>query len=146
MDTAIATNDRAEPTGPLERAHRSGGGEPVGGLSRRFSAQRKLEAVRRLMRGEPEVAQDPSTRQSTPTSKILAACVLGALNWARLTGGRGQITATMWAIMDTRATSRMLIPSTWQARRTRPYKSTEYIPRLSIRSNRTERLKDPVQF
>ena len=53
MDTAIANNDRAEPTGSPERGHRTGGGEPVGGLSRRFSAPRKLEAVRRLMRGEP---------------------------------------------------------------------------------------------
>jgi len=50
---SIANNDRAEPTGSPERGHRTGGGEPVGGLSRRFSAQRKLEAVRRLMRGEP---------------------------------------------------------------------------------------------
>ena len=53
MDTAIANNDRAEPTGSPERGHRAGGGAPVGGPSRRFSAQRKLEAVRRLMRGEP---------------------------------------------------------------------------------------------
>ena len=53
MDTAIANNDRAEPTGSPEHAHRAGGGEPVGGPTRRFSAQRKLEAVRRLMRGEP---------------------------------------------------------------------------------------------
>jgi len=53
MDTAIANDVRAEPTGSLEHAHRAGGGEPVGGPSRRFSAQRKLEAVRRLMRGEP---------------------------------------------------------------------------------------------
>ncbi len=53
MDTAITNKDRAEPTGSPERAHRTGGGEPVGGPSRRFSAQRKLETVRRLMRGEP---------------------------------------------------------------------------------------------
>ncbi len=53
MDTAIANDVRAEPTGSPERPHRAGGGEPVGGPSRRFSAQRKLEAVRRLMRGAP---------------------------------------------------------------------------------------------
>ncbi len=52
MDTAIANDVRAEPTGSPERPHRAGGGEPVGGPSRRFSAHRKLEAVRRLMRGE----------------------------------------------------------------------------------------------
>ncbi len=53
MDTPIANDVRAEPTGSPERPHRAGGGEPVGGPSRRFSARRKLEAVRRLMRGEP---------------------------------------------------------------------------------------------
>lgn len=53
MDTPIANDVRAEPTGSPERPHRAGGGEPVGGPSRRFSAQRKLEAVGRLMRGEP---------------------------------------------------------------------------------------------
>ncbi len=42
MDTPIA-----------ERPHRAGGGEPVGGPTRRFSAQRKLEAVGKMMRGEP---------------------------------------------------------------------------------------------
>ena len=52
MDTPIANDVRAEPTGSPERPDRAGGGEPVGGPSRRFSAQRKLEAVRRLMRGE----------------------------------------------------------------------------------------------
>lgn len=53
MDTPIANDVRAEPAGSPERPHRAGDGEPVGGPSRRFSAQRKLEAVRRLMRGEP---------------------------------------------------------------------------------------------
>lgn len=53
MDTPIAHDDPAEPTGSPERAQRVGGDEPVGGPSRRFSAQRKLGAVRRLMRGEP---------------------------------------------------------------------------------------------
>ncbi len=53
MDTPIANDVRAEPMGSPERPHGAGGGEPVGGPSRRFSAQRKLEAVRRLMRGEP---------------------------------------------------------------------------------------------
>ncbi len=52
MDTAIANDVRAEPKGSPERPHRAGGGEPVGGPSRSFSVQRKLEAVRRLMRGE----------------------------------------------------------------------------------------------
>ena len=53
MDTPIANDIRAKPTGSPERPDRAGGGEPVGGPSRRFSAHRKLEAVRRLMRGEP---------------------------------------------------------------------------------------------
>ncbi len=53
MDTPIANDIRAEPTGSPVRPDRAGGGEPVGGPSRRFSAQRKLEAVGRLMRGEP---------------------------------------------------------------------------------------------
>jgi len=48
------TNDvRAEPTGSPERPHSAGGGAPAGGPSRRFSAPRQLEAVGRLMRGEP---------------------------------------------------------------------------------------------
>ena len=53
MDTPIANDIRAEPTDSPERPDRAGGGEAVGGPSRRFSAHRKLEAVRRLMRGEP---------------------------------------------------------------------------------------------
>ncbi len=54
MDTPIANDVRAEPTGSRRsRPHRASGSEPIGGPSRRFSARRKLEAVRRLMRGEP---------------------------------------------------------------------------------------------
>ncbi len=53
MDTPIANDVRAEPTGSPERPHRAGRGEPVDGPSRRFSARRKLDAVHRLMRGEP---------------------------------------------------------------------------------------------
>ncbi len=52
MDTPIANDVPVEPTGSPERPYRAGRGEPVAGPSRRFSAQRKLEAVRRLMRGE----------------------------------------------------------------------------------------------
>ncbi len=40
MDTPIANDVRAESTGSPERPHRAGGGEPVGGPSRRFSAHR----------------------------------------------------------------------------------------------------------
>ena len=64
------------------------------------------------------------------------AIILGFGMWRIVTGD-------IWGQYygpNTRAASRMLIPSTWHARRTRPYKSTEYISRLSIRSSRIQRL------
>lgn len=62
-DKKIQTQAPAEPSAPPQRAHNAGGGGAEGGRgakSRRFSAQRKLEAVQRLLRGEPleEVARD----------------------------------------------------------------------------------------
>lgn len=43
-----------EPAGLSERCQEAGGDKPAGGLPpRRFSAKRKLQAVNRLLRGEP---------------------------------------------------------------------------------------------
>lgn len=45
---------RTEPAGSPQRSHHAGGGDPAGGQpKRRFSAERKLQAVLRLDRGEP---------------------------------------------------------------------------------------------
>jgi transposase len=42
-----------EPAGAPQRSQQAGGGEPAGGPWKRLSARRKLEAVKRLQRGEP---------------------------------------------------------------------------------------------
>ncbi len=45
---------RTEPAGLSERCQEAGGDKPAGGPPpRRFSAKRKLQAVNRLLRGEP---------------------------------------------------------------------------------------------
>ena len=45
---------RTEPAGLSERPQEAGGDKPAGGPPpRRFSAKRKLQAVKRLLRGEP---------------------------------------------------------------------------------------------
>lgn len=62
-DNNPQTQAPMEPSAPPQRAPNAGGGGAEGGRGakpRRFSAQRKLEAVQRLLRGEPleEVARD----------------------------------------------------------------------------------------
>src|SRR5512138_3423745 len=45
---------RTEPAGSPQRSQQAGGGDPAGGQpKRRFSAERKLQAVLRLDRGDP---------------------------------------------------------------------------------------------
>lgn len=50
------TEPKSEPKGAPERAHNAGGGAPLGSdtnRQQRFSAQRKVAAAMRVMRGEP---------------------------------------------------------------------------------------------
>lgn len=42
-----------EPAGSPEHFQQAGAGDPAGGPVQRWSAQRKLQAVQRLLRGEP---------------------------------------------------------------------------------------------
>lgn len=50
----IAETATTQPADLAERSRTAGGGKSAGGpLPRRFSAKRKLQAVSRLMRGEP---------------------------------------------------------------------------------------------
>jgi hypothetical protein len=46
------TDERSTKAGSTERAHHAGDGEPAAPRQRRMSAQRKQEAVLRVLRGE----------------------------------------------------------------------------------------------
>ncbi len=54
-----------------------------------------------ILKQDQIASDDPRTKQSTPASKNLALYLLGALDRAMLDAGHGQITATIWAIIDT---------------------------------------------
>lgn len=61
---------RMEPSASPQRAAYAGGGEAEGGEARprRFSAQRKLEAVQRLLRGEP--LEEVSRALNVPAARL----------------------------------------------------------------------------